>query len=121
MHYERLQDCEDLEQIVKGKIKGHIQSSIGVNVPDSCICPVMLHWAIVAREHYCNDAAGGPEILSQLTEWLELYKLFGEISENAELSTIFEEITRFKEIESWYIIMYYNVHILCVLQDHATH
>lgn len=106
LHYERLLDCEDLEKNAKEKVKGHIQHCIGVDLPDSCIHTAILQWALVSRSH-CLNVATGPEIVSLLKEWMELYKLFGEVPENETEEklisdgTLFEEITGIKEIESW--------------------
>lgn len=105
LHYDRLQDHEDLELFVKQKLKRHIKHNTGVEIPDHCIKPSILKWSQMSRDYYQDIETAGPEVKEQLQKWLDLHEPYrmirDELEEETNKEMLFEVITGVADIEAW--------------------
>lgn len=112
--YDRFQDREDYELMIKEKIKKQLQHTVGVDVPDSCIQLSMLKWVQMARNYNLGNQTG-PEIEDTLKTWKKLYEPFGqvyrEVEDDKDLHSdsvdesvdvdFYENVSGINEIEKW--------------------
>lgn len=112
--YDRFQDREDYELMIKEKIKKQLQHTVGVDVPDSCIQLSMLKWVQMARNYNLGNQTG-PEIEDTLKMWKKLYEPFGqvyrEVEDDEDLHSdsvdesvdvdFYENVSGINEIEKW--------------------